>query len=195
MQSFEKILNNLVSKNNLKEINERLLSNVCLYTNEFETIDACQNFLNGIPQEGLISIISSYLLHVRSMIAEYNSWDKSKGNYFDTWIIFEACKIFLILDMSLEKYVKPLMRDLRVSLVDGIKESFNSITHLGFVILMVYLLLLITLGLFFWVPFLNYFQSNYERSKRLLAAIPLELIIKIKRIQNYIIGKVMQINN
>ena len=77
------------------------------------------------------------------------------------------------------------MKELRYSLIDGITDAFNDVTVVCLGILIGYLIFIGIIGAVIWGRFLIYLKNLHLKVKQMLAIIPLELVLKVKQIQNY----------
>ena len=90
--------------------------------------------------------------------------------------------------------MRPLLSDVRDSLIEGIKITYTNISDIRLGLLIGYLLIITILILFIWQPFLNYMQKTDIQAKKMLLIPPLELITKIRHIYNYIEKNLIQNN-
>ena len=89
----------------------------------------------------------------------------------------------------MDELIRPLYKYVRAGIVDGLSKAYDgvSITRLG--LLISYLTLMFIIVLFLWRPFLVYLDTDDMKSKRMLAILPLSVMLKVKNIHKYLEGK------
>jgi hypothetical protein len=89
--------------------------------------------------------------------------------------------------------IRKLVRGIKDNLTLGISNNYKSYSKTCVILLICYILLitLITLGL--WQPFLIYLNRLDEKSNKMLAIIPLSLILKMQRIYSFLEERILEI--
>jgi len=94
--------------------------------------------------------------------------------------------------MMLSQIIRPLFYKLTEYVVQGIFSTYNNISSTRLSLLICYLILLFIVMFFVWRPFAIHLESEDIKTKKMLAVIPLELMLKIKHIHKYLEEKTIQ---
>eukprot|EP00826_Nyctotherus_ovalis_P001083 TRINITY_DN10126_c0_g5_i1.p1 TRINITY_DN10126_c0_g5~~TRINITY_DN10126_c0_g5_i1.p1 ORF type:complete len:248 (+),score=58.74 TRINITY_DN10126_c0_g5_i1:369-1112(+) len=183
-EKFKAILKDLVDESKLDVIDNYLFGDACKRVNTFKSKDDCYKFLNGVAEKGLSSIIFSYLVTISTSLVEFNN-NRYGSPYLNSSVLNQICNSSFILDAILEHFAKILMKELRYLLIERITEAFNEIVVVCLGVLIGYLALVVVVGIGVWGAFLLYLRKVDLRVKQMLAIIPVELILRVKKIQSY----------
>jgi len=90
----------------------------------------------------------------------------------------------------MNNYISTLMRELIAVEKEEIRVEVSTRREIRIGIFMCFVLLILALFFFFWVPFLNGLNNEIYKTKLMLLIIPLEILVKNKSV-----GKVLQSQN
>lgn len=97
--------------------------------------------------------------------------------------------------MILNYMIRTLFRNLKASFVEGIVVIFHTVSQTRLIILIGYLFIFVLIVIIAWEPFLKYLGKTDKKSKRILAIVPLELIINIRHMYTYLETTTLKLNN
>ena len=90
--------------------------------------------------------------------------------------------------------IRPLFTEVRNSFTNGITNTYKNISDIRLGLLIGYLLLITLIIICVSQPFLGYVNGIDTNSKKMLALLPLELIMKIKQIYKYLEEKTLNLD-
>ena len=90
-------LNGIVEGSEFTLINEVLFEDVCPWTTYFSSIDECHDYAHGVTKEGLLALISEFLINMKLSVENHEMQKEQNitGNLvYDEDIICQTCNNF-----------------------------------------------------------------------------------------------------
>jgi len=91
--------------------------------------------------------------------------------------------------------IRPLIAKLTEFVVLGISNTYSNISSIRLGLLVGYLGLVFIVMFAIWRPFTQHLESDDIKTKKMLAILPLDLMLKIKHIHKYLEEKTIQTQN
>ena len=82
--------------------------------------------------------------------------------------------------------IRPLFQGLKDSFVNGVRETMRQMINIRLGLLLAFLFIMILATLFIWFPFLTYMHQIDLKSRKLIAILPLDLIMNMAHMHKYI---------
>jgi len=142
----------------------------------------CPEFISGSARNGLQSVLGRYFETLKLTLANYSEDRDNKKEIINS---VEFMELFIIQ----HRYLSDSLRRLVQVLKEEVNHDLDSRINRRVIFISCFIVAIIVGYFIIWLPFVNKLSHEMWRTKAMLTIIPIEVILKIQRIQEFLFNQ------
>ncbi|CAD8180493.1 unnamed protein product [Paramecium octaurelia] len=183
----------------LDVFNEIFILTPCVYIVQIDQeidYDTCQNFNDGVLQQGLSIGMAKYFESFRQLLNSYSSFNQS-DDYTLTYQISENKRLNYMMNLAntdqahnmrlmQQRYIKAAYQYIDQALTQSVQKNANNNKSLKVALFISFNIYLFFLYFFIWIPLIFRILGDMLKNRLTLTIIPLQVIHRTASIRQYI---------